>query len=110
LEFLAYIASEIHKNFGPLFDLKGNEDVKRFARANLNKRLPWLEQALGSKPFLMGTQFCVADAYLYVVLSWSSHVGMDLAQWPALKAHNERIGKRPSVIAARDAEGLAKAS
>jgi len=58
----------------------------------------------------MGTQFCVADAYLYVVLSWSSHVGMDLAQWPALKAHNERIGKRPSVIAARDAEGLAKAS
>ena len=110
LEFLAYIASEIHKNFGPLFDLKGNEDVKRFARANLKKRLPWLEQALGSKPFLMGTQFCVADAYLYVVLSWSSHVGMDLTQWPALKAHNERIGKRPSVIAARDAEGLAKAS
>jgi glutathione S-transferase len=52
----------------------------------------------------------VADAYLYVVLSWSSHVGMDLTQWPALKAHNERIGKRPSVIAARDAEGLAKAS
>jgi glutathione S-transferase len=106
LEFLAYIGSEVHKNFGPLFDPKGNEDVKRFARGNLNKRLAWLEQALGSKPFLMGTQFCVADAYLYVVLSWTSHVGIDLAQWPALNAHNERVGTRPSVIAARRAEGL----
>jgi glutathione S-transferase len=106
LEFLAYIGSEVHKNFGPLFDPKGNEDVKRFARGNLNKRLAWLEQALGSNPFLMGTQFCVADAYLYVVLSWTGHVGIDLAQWPALKAHNERVGARPSVVAAHKAEGL----
>jgi glutathione S-transferase len=107
LEFLAYIGSEIHKNFGPLFDPKGNQDVKRFARGNLEKRLPWLDKALGSKPFLLGSDFSVADAYLYVVLSWTSHVGIDLAQWPALKAHNERVGARPSVVAARKAEGLA---
>jgi glutathione S-transferase len=106
LEFLAYIGSEVHKNFGPLFDPKGSEDLKRFVRGNLNKRLAWLERSLGSKPFLMGTQFCVADAYLYVVLSWTSRVGIDLAQWPALKAHNERVGARPSVVAARNAEGL----
>jgi glutathione S-transferase len=54
----------------------------------------------------MKTQFCVADAYLYVVLSWTGHVGIDLAQWPALKAHNERVSTRPSVVAARRAEGL----
>ena len=106
LESLAYIASEVHKNFGPLFDPKVNEEVKRYARGNLNKRLASLEKALGSRPFLLGAQFCVADAYLYVVLSWSSRVGVDLAQWPALKAHNERVGARPSVVAARDAEGL----
>jgi glutathione S-transferase len=106
LEFLAFIASEVHKNFGPLFDPKGSEDVKRFARGNLDKRLAWLENSLGSKPFLLGTQFCVADAYLYVVLSWTSRVGIDLAQWPALKAHNERVGSRSSVVAARSAEGL----
>jgi glutathione S-transferase len=106
LESLAYIASEVHKNFGPLFDSKVSEEVKRFARGNLNKRLAWLEKALGTKPFLLGTQFCVADAYLYVVLSWTSRVGIDLAQWPNLKAHNERVGGRPSVVAALNAEGL----
>jgi glutathione S-transferase len=106
LEHLAYINSELHKNFGPLFNPSSSEDIKNFARANLKTRLDWLDKALGSKTFLMGEQFTVADAYLYVVLTWASHVGIDLGQWPALKRHNERVAARPHVIAARKAEGL----
>lgn len=106
LELLAYINSEIHKNFGPLFYPSLSEDVKKFARDNLNKRLDWLEKSVGSKPFLMGEQFTVADAYLYVVLSWTSHVGIDLGKWPALKRHNDRVAARPHVVAALKAEGL----
>jgi glutathione S-transferase len=106
LELLAYINSEIHKNFGPLFYPSLSEDVKNFARENLNKRLDWLEKSLGSKPYLMGEQFTVADAYLYVTLSWTSHVGIDLGKWPALKRHNERVAARPHVKAALKAEGL----
>ena len=106
LELLAYISSEVHKNFGPLFYPALSEDVKKFARDNLKKRLDWLDKALGSKPFLMGEQFTVADAYLYVVLSWTRHVGIDMATWPALKRHNDRVGARPQVIAALKAEGI----
>jgi glutathione S-transferase len=106
LEFLAFINSELHKNFGPLFNRSNSEDIKNLARTNLKKRLDWLENALGSKTFLMGDQFTVADAYLYVVLTWAGHVGIDLNKWPTLKRHNERIGARPQVIAARKAEGL----
>jgi glutathione S-transferase len=106
LELLAYINSEIHKNFSPLFNPSNGEDIKNLARANLKKRLDWLDNALGSKAFLMGDQFTVADAYLYVVLTWGRHVGVDLNKWPALKRHNERIGARPHVIAARKEEGL----
>jgi len=105
LELLAYINSEIHKNFGPLFNPSTSEEIKNFARTNLKKRLDWLDNALGSKTFLMGDQFTVADAYLYVVLSWTDHVGIDLNKWPSLKRHNDRIGARPQVIAARKAEG-----
>jgi glutathione S-transferase len=106
IELLAYINSEIHKSFGPLFDPSLSKDVKNFATANLKKRLGWLDKALGSKTYLMGEQFTVADAYLYVVLSWSGHVGVDLGQWPALKRHNDRVAARPHVIAARKAEGI----
>jgi glutathione S-transferase len=106
LELLAYINSEVHKNFGPLFYPSLSEDVKNFARENLNKRLDWLDRYLGTKSFLLGEQFTVADAYLYVALSWTSHVGIDLGKWPSLKRHNDRVGARPHVIAALKAEGL----
>jgi glutathione S-transferase len=108
MEWLSYINSEIHKSFGPLFDPSVSEDVKQFARGNLTKRVAWLQNALGSKTYLMGEQFTVADAYLFVVLGWSSHVGIDLGQWPALKRHHARVGSRPQVIAALKAEGLLK--
>jgi len=106
VEWLAYINSEVHKNFGPLFNPAASKEVKDYARGNLKTRVDWLEKALGSKTFLMGDQFTVADAYLFVVLSWTSHVGIDLGQWPTLKRHSERIAARPSVVAAFKAEGI----
>jgi glutathione S-transferase len=106
MEWLSYINSEIHKSFGPLFNPTASEDVKKFALANLTKRVDWLQNALGSKTFLMGEQFTVADAYLFVILGWFSRVGIDLGQWPALKRFHERVGLRPQVIAALKAEGL----
>jgi glutathione S-transferase len=104
MEWLSYINSEVHKAIGPLFSPTISEDVKQFARNNVTKRVDWLEKALGSETFLMGEQFTVADAYLYVVLGWSIHVGIDLGQWPALQRHHERVGARPHVIATLKAE------
>jgi glutathione S-transferase len=108
MEWLSFINSEIHKSFGPLLHAAASEDMKKFARDNLEKRLGWLNGALGSKNFLMGDTFTVADAYLYVVIGWLSRVGIDLAQWPNLKRLHERVGARPSVIAAMKGEGLIK--
>jgi glutathione S-transferase len=107
VEWLAFIGSEVHKNFSPLFrDV--SEDVKQFARTNMTNRLNYLERTIGNRTFLMGEQFTVADAYLYVVLSWSAHVNVDLAQWPQLKRHVERVGGRPHVIEALQAERSSK--
>lgn len=107
VEFLGYISSELHKNFGPLFNPSNSEDVKSLARGNLQKRLTWLNQTLGSREYLMGPQFTVADAYLFVVLSWTDRVDIDLGQWPALQKFRERVKARPQVVAALKAEGLA---
>lgn len=106
VEWLAFIATELHKSFGPLFNPSASEDGRRLALENLHKRLEWLENALGSQPFLMVRGFTVADAYLFVVLSWTKQVGLDLAKWPRLKSHNERVAARPQVRAALKAEGL----
>src|SRR5580692_9804477 len=63
-EWLAYINSEVHKSYSPLFYAHAPEAMKDYARANLTKRVGWLAEKLGSKPYLMGEQFTVADAYL----------------------------------------------
>jgi glutathione S-transferase len=55
---------------------------------------------------LLGDAFSVADAYLFTVLRWSSHVGIDLAKYPVLTAYLARVGQRPKVQEALKAEGL----
>jgi glutathione S-transferase len=42
----------------------------------------------------------VADAHLATVRSWAPYAGIDLAQWPAVQAYNERLRQRPSVARA----------
>ena len=79
-EWLAYINSEVHKGFSPLFVPNAGEDLKQYARGNLTKRVGWLAQHLGSKSFLLGEQFSVADAYLFVVLTWSPHVSFEIGR------------------------------
>jgi glutathione S-transferase len=108
IEWLAFINSEIHKSFSPLFRKDAPADTKAYARNNLDKRASWLDRTWGTRSYLMGEQFTVADAYLYVVLGWGQHVGVDLAQWPKLQAFVARVGARPHVAEARKAEGLAK--
>lgn len=107
-EWLGFIGSEIHKQFSPLFVPTTPEPAKQVAKDNIARRLAWTEQALGTRPFLLGETFTVADAYLFTVLGWPQFAGMDLGQWPGLKAYHARIAQRPAVQAALKAEGLIK--
>ncbi len=107
IEWLAFINSEIHKGFSPLFHPAAGEETKQYVRNALAKRLDWLNGAIGSQNFLLGDGFTVADAYLYTVLRWGEHVHVELARWPNLKRYHVGIGARASVVAALRAERLA---
>jgi glutathione S-transferase len=108
VEWLAFISSEIHKNFSPLFREDAPEETKQYVRKVLGNRLEYLNRAIGDRPFLMGEQFTVADAYLFTVLGWSRHLDFDLGKWPQLQRYVERVGTRPQVIEALKAEKLVK--
>ena len=106
MEILNYITSELHKNFSPLFNAEAAPEVKKTALANLEKKFQWLGAHLDGKKYLMGDTFTVADAYLFTVLSWSSHAGIDLAKHHVLTDYLARVGHRPKVQEALKAEGL----
>lgn len=105
-EWLTYIGTELHKNFGALFRPDNPDVIKDAARAALGPRLAYTDQALREREYLVGGRFGVADAYLFVVLGWSAHLAIDLAPYPSLQAFLQRIGARPAVQAALKAEGL----
>lgn len=107
-EWLGFINSEVHKGFGPLFNSATPAEYKAASLERLKQRVAFVAASLAHGPYLLGEQFTVADGYLYTVLNWSKHVGLDLAPWPALTGFMERVGSRPSVQAARAAESAAK--
>ncbi|HXI37104.1 MAG TPA: glutathione transferase GstA [Burkholderiales bacterium] len=108
MEWLNFLTSEVHKQFSPLFKPNTPEDYKPVARENLAGRFDWIEQQLAGKDYLTGKAFSVADAYLFVLLGWTKFTGIDLARWPNLQAFHARVGARPKVQEALQAEGLLK--
>lgn len=108
MEWLAFIATEVHKGFGPLWNPQTPADVRERTVKALGNRFGYLAQTLEKQPYLMGNEFTIADAYLFVILNWSSLHKVDLSPWPALQQFQARVAARPGVQATLKAEGLAK--
>jgi glutathione S-transferase len=108
IEWLNYVATEMHKGFGPLWNPSSSEEVKEATRTVLGAKFDYLQQRIGDGPYLLGERFTLPDAYLFVVLSWTGIHGIDLSRWPGLAAYVKRVAERPAVQEALRAEGLAK--
>ena len=107
-EWLNFITSELHKGIGGMFNPAMPEEAKALMRARATDRLKWVDNQLAGKPYLMGDDFSVADAYLFTVARWSKLVGIDISGMTELTAYLERVAARPAVQAAMKAEGLLK--
>lgn len=106
-EWLAFVGSELHKGFSPLFNPALPEEDKPIFKKKLLDRFGWVNQQLAGKSYLMGETFTVADAYLFVVTGWAGRVGVDIAGLENLAAHQARTRQRPAVQAALQAESQA---
>ncbi len=107
LETLNFIATEMHKALGGLFNPALPAAARELVLATLGRRCDHLAARLKTVPFVCGDRFTVADAYLFTVLGWAPILKVDLGPWPALGEFCARIGARPAVQAALRAEGLA---
>jgi len=110
LEWLNYIASEVHKNFGPLFSPVLSDDAKAFFKDRVMGKFKYIDSALAGHDYLMGKQFTVADGYLFTMLSWAERMKFDFSALPNLAAYQARVAARPMVQEALTREGLMKAA
>ncbi|GGH65140.1 glutathione S-transferase [Comamonas phosphati] len=104
-EFNAYLASTAHIAHAhrPRASRWADDEA---AQASMRAKVPQNmrecfavieEHYLGDKPWVMGEQFTVADGYLYTVAGWLKGDGVDIAEFPRVAAHFERVRARESV-------------
>lgn len=106
MEWLAFIATEVHKSFSPLWNPNSPDVTRQAAIALLSRRFDYLVASLNGQDWLMGDRYTVADAYLCTVLGWCAYHKLDLSPWPTLSAYIGRVTARPAVQDAMRAEGL----
>lgn len=106
LEWLNYIAMELHKRFTPIFTPGVTDEGRTAAWAALARPLAYVAGKLEGGEFLTGSRFTIADAYLFTVLNWSVFAKFSLDEWPALQAYQARVAAIPVVQQAMRAEGL----
>jgi glutathione S-transferase len=109
-EWLNFITTELHKNFGPMFSPVLADDAKAFFKDRVMAKFKYIDGALAGCDYLMGKQFTVADGYLFTMLSWADRMKFDLSALPNLLAYKARVGARPKVQEALIKEGLLKAA
>ena len=98
---LAYISTEIHKSFGPLFRDVSDEQ-KSQAKQTVATKLAYVAERLDGD-HLLG-RLSVADFYLFVMLLWAGK--NEIAVPDKLAALRDRLMVRESVQRAMKHEGL----
>ncbi|RME74166.1 MAG: glutathione transferase GstA [Planctomycetota bacterium] len=108
MERLHFLATELHKAFGPLSKPGHDEAAKARAREQVAARLAELEADLAPGPYFGGERFTAPDCYLAVMLLWVRFLGLETPPCPRLDALLQRVLERPAVQAALEAEGIAQ--
>ena len=106
-QWLAFVATELHKVFGSFFKPNTPEATNEINRELLGKRLAYVDGKLEGRSYLTGDVFTAADAYLWTILGWAKLVGIDLSSFANIQRFLGTVGARPAVQQALRAEGLA---
>ena len=105
-EALNYIATEVHRGYGPLFNPTTPAAIREERSANLRKHYALLDKQLAGRKHLLGDVFTGADAYLFAVTRWAEVVKLDLSDYANLQVFQKSVSARPAVRAAMKAQGL----
>ena len=86
LEWLNFVSMDLHRSCSPLFNPKISDGLKEtIFRPALKTKLLIVNAHLAGNIFLLGDDFTLPDAYLFVVLRWLPKLGFDFSELPHLK-------------------------
>jgi glutathione S-transferase len=78
-------------------DVAAVQAMKAKVAQNMIDCFDWIERELLRGPWMMGKDFSVADPYLFTVTVWLIQNGVDLARFPRVADHYQRMLALPAV-------------
>ena len=74
------------------------EAMQRKVPANMRAAFELVEQQLLAGPWVLGNVYSVCDPYLFTLARWLEGDGVDIAAFPKVNDHLQRMNQRPAVI------------
>jgi glutathione S-transferase len=107
LEWLNYIATELHKSIGMFFNPNVTDEMKtKVYTPIIALKLKFVNEHLGKNTYLINENFTLPDAYLFVILRWAYYFKMDLSPYPHIERFMQHMRTHPSVAESLKQEGL----
>lgn len=102
--FNSYLCSTVHvahahKGRGRRWtdDAAAVEALKQKVPQNMADCFALIERDMLAGPWVLGAAYSVCDAYLFTITRWLAADGVDVARFPGVQAHSQRMNARPAV-------------
>lgn len=109
LEWLNYTSTELHKSFGVLFSPMIPDQLKEeIFKPLIVSKFKFVNHVLenNSSTYLLGDDFTLPDAYLFVMLLWTNLLKVDIEKYGSLMAYAQKLKQRESIKKSLHDEGL----
>lgn len=107
-EFASYLCSTVHpahahrvRGYRWADDEAAIAEMARKAPSVMADCFELIEREIFEGPWVMGAAFTICDPYLFTISGWLKADGVDIAQFPKVREHRERMSERESVAKAR---------
>jgi glutathione S-transferase len=102
--FNNYLCSTVHINHAHrprgtrwADDAAAVEAMKKKVPETMTDSFDLIENKMMKGPWVMGDTYTVCDPYLFTIAGWLESDSVDIARFPKVKAHRERMAARPAV-------------
>jgi glutathione S-transferase len=102
--FNSYLCSTVHvahahrgRGYRWTDDAAAIEALKKKVAQNMTECFSLIETAMLQGPWVLGAAYSVCDAYLFTIARWLEGDSVDVAQFPKVHAHLQRMAERPAV-------------
>lgn len=107
LEWLNYVATEIHKSFALLFyPLFSDQQKNDLLVPIIRKKFDYVNSALKGMHFLYKDHFTLPDGYFFVMLLWARQFKFELQDWPELYRYFKELRERKAIQESLEQEKL----